>query len=89
MSQFLPKPYERFEGNVKVELDLSNYAAKDNLKVATSADVTKLAAKSDLANLKAKLCKIDPDRITTVPADLSKLSNVLDNDVVKKLCLIN
>ena len=43
----------------------------------------KLATKSDLASLKAEIDKIDVDKLMTVPTDLSKLSNVVDNDVVK------
>ena len=42
-----------------------------------------LAAKSDLASLKAELDKIDVDTLKTVPSDLRKLSNVVDN-VAKK-----
>ena len=56
----------------------SNYATKANLKGATGIDTSMLALKTDLASLKTK-----------VDADLSKLSNVVDNDVEKKLCIIN
>ena len=45
MSQYFPKPYERYSGNVKVELDLSNYGTKENLKVAVGLDTSNLAAK--------------------------------------------
>ena len=84
MSRNFPKPYDRFGGNVKVELDLSNYGAKADLKGATGADTSNLAAKSDLASLKAETDKIDIDKLKTVPVDLSKLSNVVNNEVVKK-----
>ena len=69
---------------MKVELDLSNYATKTDLKEATGIDTSNLAAKSDLASLKAETDKIDVGKLKAVPVDLSKLSNVANNDVVKK-----
>ena len=66
MSQYFPKPYRHFGGNVKVELDLSSYA--------TGVDATKLAAKSDLFSLKSEVVKIDVDKWKTLPVHLSKLS---------------
>ena len=83
MSQSFPKPYDPFRGDICVKLDLSNYATKADLKGATGAK-SNLAAKSDLASLKAKVDKIDVDKLTTVPVDLSKLSNVVNNELVKK-----
>ena len=62
MSQYFPKPYEPFGGNVNVKVDLSNYAAKADLKNATGIDNSKLAAKSDLVSLKAEVDKIDVDK---------------------------
>ena len=32
MSQYFPKPYESFEGNISVKVDLSNYATKSDIK---------------------------------------------------------
>ena len=61
---------------------MSNYATEADSKGATGVDTSNLAAKSDLANLKATVDKIDIDKLETVPADLSKLSNAVD-DVVK------
>ena len=89
MSQYFPKPYRSFEGNVKVELDLSSYATKAELKKTTGVDTSKLAAKFDLVSLKAEVDKIDVDKLKTVPVDSSKLSNVVNNEVVKKLCIID
>ena len=80
MSQYFPKPYQNFGGDINVKVDLSNYATRTDLKKATE----NLALKSNLANLKTKVDKTDVDKFKTVPADLSKLSNVADNDVVKK-----
>ena len=82
MSQYVPKKYDCFGGNVKIELDLSNYATKTNLKGATGVDLSNLAGKSDLASLKAEVDKIDIDTLKTAPVDLSKLSNVVSNEVV-------
>ena len=89
MSQYFPKPYEPFEGDINVKVDLSNYARKADLKNATGTDISKLATKSYLASLKVdkmidKVDKIDADKLKTVPIDLSKLSNVVKNEVVKK-----
>ena len=90
MSQYFPKPYRTFGGNINVKVDLSNYATKLDLKNATGVDTSKLAAKSDLASLKAEIDKIDVDKLKTVPVDLSKLSHVVNNDAVKKkLCMIH
>ena len=80
--QYFPKPYRSFKGNVKVELDLSSYAAKAELKNATGVHASELAAKSGLAS--SKIDKIDIDWLKTVPVDLSKLSNVVNNGIVKK-----
>ena len=82
MSEYFPKPYIHFQGNVKVELDLSNYATKAGLKGAVGADTSNLAAKADLVSLKAKVGKIDVDKPKTAPADLSKPSNVVDDVAV-------
>ena len=84
-NQYFPKPYMSFQGNGKVELDLSSYEMKAELKNATVVYTSKLAAKPDSASLKVEVDKIDDDKLKTVPADLSKLSNVVNNDVVKKL----
>ena len=83
MSQYFP-PYENFSKDIKVELDLSNYATKNDLKVITHVDVSSFASKINLAALKTEVDKIDTDKLKTVPDDLGKLSNVVKNDVVKK-----
>ena len=83
MSQSFP-PYRISRGDIKVELDLSNYATKIDLKNVTHVDVSNIALKSNLVSLKTDVDKIDTDKLKTVPADLAKLSNVVKNDVVKK-----
>ena len=82
MSQYFPKPYEPFGRNINVEVDLSNYATKLDLRNATGVNTYKLAAKSNLASSKAKVDKIDVGKLEIIPTDLSKLSNVVNNDVV-------
>ena len=89
MSQYFPKPYKLFEGDINVKVDLSNYALKTDLKNATGIDTSKLATKSDLASLKAEIDKLDIEKLVPVLANLSKLSDIVKNDVVKKLCMIN
>ena len=87
MNQYFPKLHEHYIGNVKVELDLSNFVTKADLKEATAVDTSNLASKSDLAGLKAEVDKIDIDKLRTIHIDPSNLNNVVDNDVVKKSCV--
>ena len=84
MSQYFPKPYEPFGGDINVTVDLSNYATKNDIKNITHVDTSSFALKTNLANLKTEVDKLDIDKSTTVPVDLSKLSNVVQNDDVKK-----
>ena len=77
-------PYKSSSNNVKVELDLTNYATKTDLKNITHVDVSSFASKTNLAGLKAEVDKIDTDKLKTAPTDLAKLINAIENDVVKK-----
>ena len=77
-------PYKSSSNNVKVELDLSNYATKNDLKNITHVDVSSFARKTNLAALKTEVDKIDTDKLKTAPADLAKLTNAIENDLVKK-----
>ena len=83
MSTYYP-PYKSSGQNVKVELNLANYGTKTDLKNITHVDVSSYASKTNLAALKSEVDKIDVDKLKTTPADLAKLSNVVNNDVVKK-----
>ena len=83
MSQYFPKSSNHKE-NIKVEVDLSNYAIKADIKNITLIDTSNVALKTNLANLKTEVDKLDIDKLVPIPADLSKLSNVVKNDVVKK-----
>ena len=77
-------PYKSSSNNVKVELDLTNYATKTDLKNITHVDVSSFASKTNLAALKTAVDKIDTDKLKTAPIDLAKLTNAIENDVVKK-----
>ena len=68
--------------NIKVELDLSNYATKKDIKDITHIDASGFASKANLAALKTEVDKVDTDKLKTVPDDLAKLRNVVKNDVV-------
>ena len=83
MSQYFPKPYEPFGGDINVKVDLSNYATKTDIKNISHVDTSSFALKTSLASLKTEVHKLDIDKLAPVPVDLSKLSDV-KNDVVKK-----
>ena len=70
--------------NIKVELDLANYSTKDDVKNITHVDVSNFASKTNLAALKTEVDKIDVDNLKTTPTDLAKLTNAVENDLVKK-----
>ena len=83
MSQYFP-PYNNSSENIKVELDLTNYATKTDLKNITHVDVSSFASKTNLAALKTEVDKTDADKLKTTPGDLAKLTNAVENDLVKK-----
>ena len=84
MSQYFPEP-KSLGGKVKVELDLSNYATKTDLKNATGIDTSSFAKKVDLANLKSNVDKLDIDKLKNVPTNLSNLKSKVDKLDVDKL----
>ena len=84
MSQYFPKPLRRYRENIKVKIGLSNYATKADIKNITDVDTSNFASKTNLANLKTEVDKLDIGKLKTVPVDLSKLSNIVKNEVVKK-----
>ena len=83
MTTYYP-PYKSSSNNVKVELDLTNYATKTDLKSITHVDVSSFASKTNLAALKTEIDQIDADKLKTTPIDLDRLSNLVKNDFVKK-----
>ena len=73
-----------FGGDINVKVDLFNYATKTDLKNVIHVDVSTFELKSNLVILKTEVDKLDIDKLTPVPNDLAKLSNVVKNDVAKK-----
>ena len=77
MSQYFPKPYEPFSGDIKVKVDLSNYATKADIKNISHVDTSSFALKTNLADLKTEVGKLDIDKLLSVPVDLSNISDKL------------
>ena len=67
MSQYFPKQYEPFGGDINVKVDLSNQAAKIEIKNISHIDTSSFALKTNLANLKTEVDKLDIDRLVPVP----------------------
>ena len=88
ISQYFPKLFRNFRGNINVKVNLSNYATKTDLNNITHIDTSSFAQKTNLASLKTEVDKLHIDKLMTVPVDLSNLSNVVKDEVVKKLCMI-
>ena len=84
MSQLFPNPYELFGGDINVKVDLSNHATKTDTKNILHVDTSSFALKANLSSLKTEVAELDIYKLVPVPTDLSKLSNVVKNDVVKK-----
>ena len=84
MSKYFPKSFGSFGRNINVKVDLSNNATKTDIKNISHDDISSFALKTNLANLKTEVDKLDIEKLVSVPVDLSKLSDVLKNDVVKK-----
>ena len=72
MSQYCPKQFRSFGGNISVKVDLSNYATKTDLKNGTHVDTSSFALKTTLASLKTEVDKLDIYKLVPVPVDLSK-----------------
>ena len=90
MSQYIPKPFSsHFGDNIKVNIDLSNYATKTDLKNVTHVGTSSFALNINLANLKAEVDQLDIDKLAPVPVDLSKLSDGIKMMLLKKLYMIN
>ena len=89
MSQYFPKPYEPFGGDINVKFDLSNSTKKTDIKNISHVDTSSFALKINLASLKTEVDKLDIDKLAPIPVDLNKLSDVVKNDVAKKMYMIN
>ena len=81
MSEYFPKPFRNFGGNINIKVGLSNYATKTDLKNVTHVDSSSFTLKTSLANLKTEVDKLDIDKLAPVPIDFSKLSDVVKNDI--------
>ena len=84
LSKYFPKSLKNFEKNINVKVGLSNYAAKEDIKIISHVDTSNFASKTNLSSLKTEVDKLGIDKLVPVPVDLSKLSVVVRNDVVKK-----
>ena len=84
MSQYFPKLFKSFGWNSNVKVDIWNYLTKTDLKNIRHIDTSSFALKTKLASLKTEVDKLEIDKLAPVPVDLSKLSDVVKNDVVKK-----
>ena len=84
MSQYFPKPFRSFGRNINVKVDLSNYATKADIKNISLVDTSSFALKTNSATLKTEVDKLDIYKLVPVLVDLSKLSDAVKNDVVKK-----
>ena len=74
MSQYFPKPFNsHFGESIKVKINLSNYATKTDFKNILHVDTSRFALKTNLANLKTEVDKLDIDKLVPIPVDLSKL----------------
>ena len=71
MSQYFPKSYEPFGGDINVKVDFSNYATKADIKNIMHIDTSSFALKKNVANLKSEVDKLDVDKLKLVPTDLS------------------
>ena len=100
MSKCFSKPFRSFGENINVKVDLSNYATKTDKKIThvdissfalkinlaslPHVDISSFALKTNLACLKTEVDKLDIGKLVPVSVDLSKLSDAVKNDVVKK-----
>ena len=84
MSEYFPEP-KSSGGRAKIELDLSNYVTKADLKNATGVDTSNFARKLDLARLKSNVGRLDIDKLKNVPTNLSNLKSNVDKLAVDKI----
>ena len=85
MSQYFPQLFRSFVQNINVKVHLSSFARKTDLKNITHIDTSRFTLIKDLASLKSEVDLLDIGKLVPVPVDLSKLSDVAKNDVVKKV----
>ena len=88
MNQYFPKPYEAFSGEINVKVDLFNYATKADIKSISYVDTSNFALKTNLANLKTEVDKLEIDKLVPVPVDLSKLSDAVKMMLLKRVIIM-
>ena len=84
MSQYFPKSFEPFGGDINVRVDLPHYAPKTDIKNVSHVETSRFALQWNVANLKTVVNKSDVDKLVPVLVDLNKLKDVVKNEVVKK-----
>ena len=90
MSQYFPKPFNsHFGENIKVKIDMSNYATKIDIKNISYVDTSSFLLKTNLANLKTDVDKFDIEILAPVPVELTNLSDVVKMMSLKKLHMMN
>ena len=85
MSQYFPKPYEQFGGDINAKVDLSNYGTKADIKNITHVNTSDFALKANLANLKTELDKLDINKLKNLPNSLNNLKTKIDKLDIDKL----
>ena len=88
MRQYFPKPYEAFSGEINVKVDLFNYATKVDIKSISYVDTSNFALKTNLANLKTEVDKLETDKLVPGPVDLSKQSDVVKMVLLKRVIIM-
>ena len=89
MSQYFPKRFRIFGGNINVKVDSFNYVTETDLKTVTHAGISSFALKTNLGSLKTEVDKLDISKLAPVPVDLSKLNDVVKKMLLKKLFIMN
>ena len=85
ISQYFPKPYEPFSGNINVKVDVFNYATKNDIKNITQVDTSSFALRANVANLKTEVDKLDIDKLRGLPNNLSNLKTKVGKLDIDKL----
>ena len=88
MSQYFPKPYEQFGGDINVKVDLSNYATKAHIKNISHGNTLSFALQSNLPCQKTEVDKLGINKLKTLPNNLSNLKNKVDKLYIDKLLLV-
>ena len=82
---YYPEPDSHVTNRIKAELDLSSYSTKSDIKGVTGINTSNLTAREYLPILKSRVDKLDVDKLKAVLVDLSSISNVVDNNIVKNV----